>query len=112
MPRFEQEQVAQARRIMKPFVLRRLKREVLKDLPAKTDVTLLCPLEPTQREKYDDLIQTFSQQGSQAVINITSGNNCRGYIIISVYHICMLTDCYLLLTLLQFVVCAYIQDMT
>jgi len=67
---------------MKPFVLRRLKREVLKDLPTKTDVTLLCPLEPTQREKYDDLIHTFSQQGSQAVINITSGKNCRGYIII------------------------------
>jgi len=91
---------------MKPFVLRRLKREVLKDLPTKTDVTLLCPLEPTQREKYDDLIQTFSQQGSQAVINITSAKNCRGYIIISIYHICMQTDCYLLLTHLQFVVCA------
>jgi hypothetical protein len=54
---------------MKPFVLRRLKREVLKDLPKKTDATLLCPLEPAQREKYDDLIQTFSQQGTQAVIN-------------------------------------------
>lgn len=106
MPRFEQEQVAQARRIMKPFVLRRLKREVLRDLPTKTDVTMLCPLEPTQQEKYADLIQTFSQQGSQAVINITRGNNCCGYIIISIYHICMQTDCYLLLTHLQFVVCA------
>ncbi|XP_069702847.1 SWI/SNF-related matrix-associated actin-dependent regulator of chromatin subfamily A containing DEAD/H box 1 homolog [Periplaneta americana] len=65
LPRFEQEQVAQARRIMKPFVLRRLKREVLKDLPTKTDATLLCPLTPSQREKYDDLIQTFSQQSAQ-----------------------------------------------
>ena len=97
MPRFEQEQVTQARRIMKPFVLRRLKREVLKDLPMKTDATLLCPLEPTQQEKYDDLIQTFSQQGTRAVINITSGNNCRGYIIISIYCTCMQIDCYLLI---------------
>lgn len=69
LPRFEQEQVAQARRIMKPFVLRRLKREVLKDLPTKTDATLLCPLAPSQREKYDDLIQTFSQQSTQEVLN-------------------------------------------
>jgi SNF2 family DNA or RNA helicase len=54
---------------MKPFVLRRLKREVLKDLPTKTDATMLCPLEPSQREKYDILIQTFSQQSTQVVIN-------------------------------------------
>jgi SNF2 family DNA or RNA helicase len=68
LPRFEQEQVSQARRIMKPFVLRRLKSEVMKDLPKKTDVTLLCPLEPSQQEKYNDLIQTFSQQSAQRVI--------------------------------------------
>lgn len=67
LPRFEQEQVAQARRIMKPFVLRRLKCEVLKDLPTKTDATLLCPLTPSQQEKYHDLIQTFSQQSTQEV---------------------------------------------
>ncbi|PSN39967.1 SWI/SNF-related matrix-associated actin-dependent regulator of chromatin subfamily A containing DEAD/H box 1 [Blattella germanica] len=64
MPQFEQEQVAQARRIMKPFVLRRLKREVLKDLPTKTDATVMCALVPTQREQYDDLIHTFSAQSS------------------------------------------------
>jgi SWI/SNF-related matrix-associated actin-dependent regulator 1 of chromatin subfamily A len=69
LPQFEQEQVAQARRIMKPFVLRRLKCEVLKDLPTKTDATLLCPLTPSQQEKYHGLIQTFSQQSTQEVIN-------------------------------------------
>jgi SNF2 family DNA or RNA helicase len=79
---------------MKPFVLRRLKREVLKDLPTKTDVTLLCPLERSQREKYDDLIQTFSQQGTQAVINMSSSNNCHDYLIMSIHHSYAQIGCY------------------
>jgi SNF2 family DNA or RNA helicase len=88
LPRFEQEQVSQARRIMKPFVLRRLKSEVMKDLPTKTDATLLCPLEPSQREKYNGLIQTFSQQSAQGVIITSNCNNCPCPFIIAIssYH--------------------------
>ena len=67
LPQFEQEQVAQARRIMKPFVLRRLKREVLKDLPKKTDETMVCALTPSQRQKYNDLIQMFTEQSAEQV---------------------------------------------
>lgn len=76
---------------MKPFVLRRLKSEVMKDLPTKSDVTLLCPLEPSQQEKYDDLIQTFSQQSTQRVINIINSNNCPCPYIIAISSYYMYT---------------------
>lgn len=38
---------------IKPFVLRRLKREVAKELPPRTDVTLYCELRPEERQGYD-----------------------------------------------------------
>lgn len=44
---------------MKPFVLRRLKRDVLKDLPTKTDLTIKCPMVPSQQKQYDALIDSF-----------------------------------------------------
>lgn len=40
MTTFEQDQITQAKRIMKPFVLRRLKADVLGSLPSKTDHTV------------------------------------------------------------------------
>lgn len=60
MSPFEQTQIAQAKRIMKPFVLRRLKRDVLKDLPAKTDLTMSVPLVDSQQEQYKNLISSFT----------------------------------------------------
>ncbi|XP_063222100.1 SWI/SNF-related matrix-associated actin-dependent regulator of chromatin subfamily A containing DEAD/H box 1 homolog isoform X1 [Bacillus rossius redtenbacheri] len=62
---FEQDQVAQAREIMKPFVLRRLKRDVLKDLPSKTEQTLVCPLSPTQQLLYHNLISMYTKHDQQ-----------------------------------------------
>lgn len=59
-PKFEEQQVAHARHIMKPFVLRRLKSEVLKDLPKKTEHVIFCPMSQSQKEKYEDLVKTFS----------------------------------------------------
>jgi len=41
------------RRRCKPFVLRRLKREVAPELPSRTDVVLRCTLEPEERAVYD-----------------------------------------------------------
>ncbi|KAK7790263.1 hypothetical protein R5R35_012632 [Gryllus longicercus] len=61
---FEQTQVANARQIMKPFVLRRLKADVLKDLPQKTNETLYCPMTESQKEKYDELINAFKNSAS------------------------------------------------
>ena len=40
---------------IQPFVLRRNKEQVLKDLPAKTEQTLFCDMLPGQRKKYDEL---------------------------------------------------------
>ncbi|CAH0692031.1 unnamed protein product [Spodoptera exigua] len=57
---FEQSQITQAKRIMKPFVLRRLKRDVLQDLPKKTNHRELCPMSERQGILYKNLIASFS----------------------------------------------------
>nr|XP_022916427.1 SWI/SNF-related matrix-associated actin-dependent regulator of chromatin subfamily A containing DEAD/H box 1 homolog [Onthophagus taurus] len=63
VPQFEKEQVEQAKRIMKPFVLRRLKRDVLKDLPKKTDYMLQVAMAPTQEEQYQQLVKIYKEAG-------------------------------------------------
>ncbi|MFO0847136.1 MAG: DEAD/DEAH box helicase [Gemmataceae bacterium] len=40
---------------LRPFILRRTKDQVAKDLPAKTEQTVYCDLEPAQRRMYDEL---------------------------------------------------------
>ncbi|CAG4959105.1 unnamed protein product [Parnassius apollo] len=60
VPAFEQSQITQAKRIMKPFVLRRLKRDVLQDLPKKTNHTELCSMSERQQNLYKNLIAGFS----------------------------------------------------
>ncbi len=40
---------------LRPFLLRRTKEQVLADLPAKTEQTLHCEMEPAQRKAYDGL---------------------------------------------------------
>ncbi len=44
---------------LRPFILRRNKSEVLKDLPKKTEQTLLCTLGGTQRKAYDELLRYY-----------------------------------------------------
>ncbi|XP_049873647.1 SWI/SNF-related matrix-associated actin-dependent regulator of chromatin subfamily A containing DEAD/H box 1 homolog [Pectinophora gossypiella] len=60
VPAFEKSQITQAKRIMKPFVLRRLKRDVLQDLPKKTNHTELCPMSQRQERLYKDLCAGFA----------------------------------------------------
>jgi len=50
---------AQIARALKPFILRRTKQEVLKDLPEKTEQTILCEMEPQQRTTYDQLLRHY-----------------------------------------------------
>ncbi|MCO6489544.1 MAG: DEAD/DEAH box helicase [Phaeodactylibacter sp.] len=45
----------QLRRLVHPFILRRRKAEVLKDLPAKTEITLTVELPPEERAFYEAL---------------------------------------------------------
>jgi superfamily II DNA or RNA helicase len=40
---------------LRPFILRRTKNQVAKDLPAKQEQTIFCELEPKQRKLYDEL---------------------------------------------------------
>jgi SNF2 family DNA or RNA helicase len=42
-------------RALRPFILRRTKEQVARDLPAKTEQTVYCELEPAQRKLYDEL---------------------------------------------------------
>lgn len=44
---------------MKPFVLRRLKCDVLQDLPKKTDHIVHVPLAPNQKIQYENLVASY-----------------------------------------------------
>ncbi|CAN5183230.1 hypothetical protein BH10PLA2_BH10PLA2_03710 [soil metagenome] len=46
---------------LRPFILRRTKQQVAKDLPAKTEQTLYCELESDQRKLYDELRDHYRQ---------------------------------------------------
>lgn len=65
LPNFELAQIAKAKHIMKPFVLRRLKKDVLKDLPKKTEQIIRCSMTKDQEKKYNDLIAMFSKQAGK-----------------------------------------------
>ncbi|XP_005104693.1 SWI/SNF-related matrix-associated actin-dependent regulator of chromatin subfamily A containing DEAD/H box 1A isoform X2 [Aplysia californica] len=60
--RFERDRIAQAKRIMKPFILRRLKQNVLNQLPKKTENIERCSMIPIQQELYDSLVARYSQE--------------------------------------------------
>jgi superfamily II DNA or RNA helicase len=57
----DEESRALLARVLRPFLLRRTKEQVAKDLPAKTEQTLYCDLEPAQRKLYDELREHYRQ---------------------------------------------------
>lgn len=61
-PKFEREQVSNAKQIMKPFILRRLKSEVLRDLPVKTEQVIRCSLDTKQHKLYQNLVAEFNAE--------------------------------------------------
>ena len=48
-------------RALRPFILRRTKSQVVQDLPEKFEQTLVCDLEPAQRQIYEDLKAHYRQ---------------------------------------------------
>src|SRR5271169_2708836 len=44
---------------LRPFILRRTKEQVARELPSKTEQTVYCELEPEQRKLYDELRQHY-----------------------------------------------------
>lgn len=56
---FEQTQIQRAKNIMKPFILRRLKKDVLSFLPKKTEIVEKIQLLPDQKRKYQGIIDEY-----------------------------------------------------
>ena len=54
--RMDDDAVAMMARGLRPFILRRTKDQVARELPAKTEQTLYCDLERPQRALYDELL--------------------------------------------------------
>ena len=48
-------------RALRPFILRRTKKQVVEDLPDKVEQTLFCDLEPAQRQMYEELKAHYRQ---------------------------------------------------
>lgn len=46
-------------KIVQPFILRRTKQQVLKDLPEKTEQTMICEMSPKQARQYNELREHF-----------------------------------------------------
>lgn len=59
---FEKERIDQAKQIMKPFVLRRLKEDVLKVLPKKSQETIYCEMSANQKKLYSRLESSFQKE--------------------------------------------------
>ncbi|KAM6984848.1 SWI/SNF-related matrix-associated actin-dependent regulator of chromatin subfamily A containing DEAD/H box 1b [Aplochiton taeniatus] len=57
---FQLERIAQAKLIIEPFILRRVKSEVLKQLPAKEETVEFCAMSETQQQFYDSLFKKIS----------------------------------------------------
>jgi hypothetical protein len=52
---------------LRPFILRRTKQQVAKDLPEKTEQTLYCELESEQRKLYDELREHYRQSLAKTI---------------------------------------------
>lgn len=61
------EQLALLARVLRPFLLRRTKSEVLGELPEKTEQTIFCELLPAQRRHYDELRRHYQELLSERV---------------------------------------------
>ena len=61
---------AHVKKQISPFVLRRLKERVAKELPEKTEVDLICPIKGKQRELYNGFL-------NQGVASLGSGNESK-----------------------------------
>ncbi|CAM6032200.1 unnamed protein product, partial [Sphagnum compactum] len=58
----EQNQIELAKQIMKPFILRRLKKDVLTFLPEKSEKLIKAQMTPSQRKKYEALVKEYKSQ--------------------------------------------------
>ncbi|NWU93608.1 SMRCD regulator, partial [Upupa epops] len=71
---YEKERIAHAKQIIKPFILRRVKDEVLKQLPPKKEVTELCAMSEKQEQLYGDLVNKLKKTVNSNAKNSDMGN--------------------------------------
>ncbi|MEA5404963.1 DEAD/DEAH box helicase [Arcicella sp. DC2W] len=58
----DKEKAAQLRKIVYPFMLKRTKEEVAKDLPEKTESIIYCEMDKKQRKVYDTFREIYRQK--------------------------------------------------
>jgi len=58
----DEEKARELRKIIYPFILKRTKEEVAKDLPDKTETVLYCEMEPRQRKVYETFRDLYRQK--------------------------------------------------
>ncbi|XP_016338994.1 SWI/SNF-related matrix-associated actin-dependent regulator of chromatin subfamily A containing DEAD/H box 1b isoform X1 [Sinocyclocheilus anshuiensis] len=61
---FERDRITHAKLIMKPFILRRVKSEVLKQLPAKEEQVEFCAMSEKQQELYSALFHKLKRSSN------------------------------------------------
>ncbi|XP_026075230.1 SWI/SNF-related matrix-associated actin-dependent regulator of chromatin subfamily A containing DEAD/H box 1b isoform X4 [Carassius auratus] len=61
---FERDRITHAKLIMKPFILRRVKSEVLKQLPAKEEQVEFCAMSEKQQELYSALFHRLKRSSN------------------------------------------------
>ncbi|XP_005044870.1 PREDICTED: SWI/SNF-related matrix-associated actin-dependent regulator of chromatin subfamily A containing DEAD/H box 1 isoform X2 [Ficedula albicollis] len=71
---YEKERIAHAKQIIKPFILRRVKDEVLKQLPPKKDLIELCAMSEKQEQLYVDLLNKLKKTINSNEKNSDMGN--------------------------------------
>jgi len=74
---YEQERILHAKRIMKPFFLRRLKTEVLKNLPKKTEEVIKVPLTSIQHENYFKMVAEYKKRAKDSAAAREAGKIVR-----------------------------------
>ncbi|KAI4897749.1 hypothetical protein NFI96_033833, partial [Prochilodus magdalenae] len=69
---FERDRIAHAKLIMKPFILRRIKSEVLKQLPTKEEQIEFCAMSEKQQQLYDDLFSKLQSAKTEEKRELTN----------------------------------------
>ncbi|EDV32223.1 uncharacterized protein Dana_GF14153 [Drosophila ananassae] len=70
---FQETQIQRAKRIMKPFVLRRLKKDVLNNLPKKLSLVEKVPMSTQQKQYYHELVEYYSNNKGEVCSSERAG---------------------------------------
>lgn len=69
--------VAKLHKVLKPFLLRRMKEDVLKNLPPKKEIILFCPFSRMQKQWYKNVLEN----NLEVVIGIISYSSIKRLIL-------------------------------